>query len=125
MPRSAELAAAMRNLQEETVAQWVRTLWTRHSHRRPGAARRNATRVAFQLPGDIKVALEAAADLLRGSPPVTESPLSGSSVGTVALCASSSRRTGVPPGAFPLVRGSEWSGAGSNRWLWRLQSDPP
>jgi hypothetical protein len=32
-----------------------------------------------------------------------------------ALCASSSRRTTVPFGAFPLVRGDLWSGAGSNR----------
>jgi transposase-like protein len=32
-----------------------------------------------------------------------------------ALCASSSRRTTVPLGAFPLVRGYVWSGAGSNR----------
>ena len=31
-----------------------------------------------------------------------------------ALCASSSRRTTVPLGAFPLVRGCLWSGAGSN-----------
>ena len=32
-----------------------------------------------------------------------------------ALCASSSRRTTVPLGAFPLVRECLWSGAGTNR----------
>lgn len=42
------------------------------------ATRWNVTPVAFQLPGDVEVAVKAAAGLLQGRRPVTESPLSGS-----------------------------------------------
>jgi hypothetical protein len=37
----------------EPVAQWVRTCWTKASRGGPGAARRNATPVAFSLPSGV------------------------------------------------------------------------